>query len=69
MSRNVIVSGVNLEVEEKGQGRPVLFLHPGEGLQADRPWLDALAREPSRHRAASSRVRRFGAARLGRDGR
>jgi pimeloyl-ACP methyl ester carboxylesterase len=43
MSHNVIVSGVNLKVEEKGQGRPVLFLHPGEGLQADRPWFDALA--------------------------
>ena len=33
MSRHVIISGVDLEVEEKGQGRPILFLHPGEGLQ------------------------------------
>jgi len=43
MSHNVTVSGVSLKVEEKGQGRPVLFLHPGEGLQANRPWFDALA--------------------------
>jgi pimeloyl-ACP methyl ester carboxylesterase len=43
MGYNVTVSGVNLKVEEKGQGRPILFLHPGEGLQADRPWFDALA--------------------------
>jgi pimeloyl-ACP methyl ester carboxylesterase len=44
MSRHVTVSGVDLEIEEKGQGRPLLFLHPGEGLQPDRPWLDQLAR-------------------------
>jgi pimeloyl-ACP methyl ester carboxylesterase len=43
MSRHVTVSGVSLEIEEKGQGRPILFLHPGEGLQANRTWLDALA--------------------------
>jgi pimeloyl-ACP methyl ester carboxylesterase len=43
MSRHVIISGVDLEVEEKGQGRPILFLHPGEGLQPTRPWLDKLA--------------------------
>ncbi len=44
MSRQVTVFGVSLEIEEKGQGRPILFLHPGEGLQPNRPWLDALAR-------------------------
>jgi pimeloyl-ACP methyl ester carboxylesterase len=43
MSRHVIISGVKLEIEEKGQGRPILFLHPGEGLQPNRPWLDKLA--------------------------
>jgi pimeloyl-ACP methyl ester carboxylesterase len=43
MGRQVTVSGVSLEIEEKGQGRPILFLHPGEGLQAGRPWFDALA--------------------------
>jgi pimeloyl-ACP methyl ester carboxylesterase len=43
MSRQITVSGVRLEVEERGQGRPLLFLHAGEGLQANRPWLDLLA--------------------------
>src|ERR1700689_2624661 len=48
MSSPITVAGVTLEVEEAGQGRPLLFLHPGEGLQPDcppgRPWLQALAR-------------------------
>jgi pimeloyl-ACP methyl ester carboxylesterase len=43
MRRSVTVSGVSLEIAEKGQGRPVLFLHPGEGLWPDSPWLDRLA--------------------------
>jgi pimeloyl-ACP methyl ester carboxylesterase len=45
MSRHVNVCGVALEIEEKGQGRPMLFLHPGEGLQPQRPWLDQLAEQ------------------------
>ena len=44
MSNPVTVAGVALEVEEAGMGRPLLFLHPGEGLQPARPWLAALAR-------------------------
>jgi pimeloyl-ACP methyl ester carboxylesterase len=44
MSRHISVAGVSLEIEERGQGRPILFLHPGEGLQPDRPWLDKLAK-------------------------
>jgi len=44
MRRTINVSGVSLDVEEEGQGRPLLFLHAGEGLQRDRPWLAALAR-------------------------
>ena len=43
MSRHITVSGVKLEIEEKGQGRPILFLHAGEGLQPNRPWLNTLA--------------------------
>lgn len=39
------VSGVDLEIEERGTGRPLLFLHAGEGLGADRPWLDQLAKQ------------------------
>jgi pimeloyl-ACP methyl ester carboxylesterase len=44
MSRHLTVSGVALELEERGAGRPLLFLHPGEGLQPHRPWLDTLAK-------------------------
>jgi len=43
MSRNVTIRGVSLEIEDQGQGRPILFLHPGEGLQPNRPWLHKLA--------------------------
>jgi pimeloyl-ACP methyl ester carboxylesterase len=43
MSTSISVSGVTLEIEERGTGRPLLFLHAGEGLQPQRPWLDALA--------------------------
>jgi pimeloyl-ACP methyl ester carboxylesterase len=44
MSRAVTVAGVSLELEERGEGRPLLFLHPGEGLEPKRPWLDLLAK-------------------------
>jgi pimeloyl-ACP methyl ester carboxylesterase len=44
MSRHLTLSGVTLELEERGAGRPLLFLHPGEGLQPNRPWLDTMAR-------------------------
>jgi pimeloyl-ACP methyl ester carboxylesterase len=43
MSTSISVSGVSLEIEERGTGRPLVFLHAGEGLQPQRPWLDALA--------------------------
>ena len=44
MTRTISVAGVSLELEERGEGPPLLFLHPGEGLQPRRPWLDLLAR-------------------------
>lgn len=43
MPSTISVSGIDLEVEERGSGRPLLFLHSGEGLQPNWPWLDALA--------------------------
>jgi pimeloyl-ACP methyl ester carboxylesterase len=61
MSRHVTVAGVNLEFEEKGQGRPILFLHPGEGLQPNRPWLDALAQH---HRVIAPHHPGFGGSAL-----
>ena len=44
MATTMELSGVVLEVEERGEGRPLLFLHAGEGLAPGRPWLDLLAR-------------------------
>ncbi|HTW71456.1 MAG TPA: alpha/beta hydrolase [Acetobacteraceae bacterium] len=40
----ISVSGVTLDIEDHGTGRPVLFLHAEEGLQPRRPWLDLLSR-------------------------
>jgi pimeloyl-ACP methyl ester carboxylesterase len=61
MSRQITVAGVNLEVEERGQGRPLLFLHPGEGLQPQRPWLDELAKS---HRVIAPHHPGFGGSAL-----
>src|SRR6185437_16060070 len=44
MARSINIAGVSLELEERGSGRPLLFLHPGEGLQPQLEWLDLLAR-------------------------
>jgi pimeloyl-ACP methyl ester carboxylesterase len=44
MTRSIAIAGVPLELEECGEGRPLLFLHPGEGLEPGREWLDLLAR-------------------------
>src|SRR3984885_459215 len=57
MGRQVTVSGVSLDIEERGQGRPILFLHPGEGLQPSPPRLDALAAD---HRVIAPRHPGFG---------
>ena len=44
MTRKLSIAGIDLEVHEQGVGRPLLFLHAGEGLHAERPWLDRLAK-------------------------
>jgi pimeloyl-ACP methyl ester carboxylesterase len=44
MSRRLAVAGVDLELIERGQGRPLVFLHAGEGLWPHRPWLGLLAK-------------------------
>jgi pimeloyl-ACP methyl ester carboxylesterase len=36
--------GIRLEVIERGQGRPILWLHGEEGLDPEAPFLDRLAR-------------------------
>jgi len=61
MSRHISVAGVDLEIEDKGQGRPILFLHPGEGLQPNRPWLDKLAEN---HRVVAPHHPGFGGSAL-----
>jgi pimeloyl-ACP methyl ester carboxylesterase len=50
MTRTIEVAGTAVEVVERGAGRPLLFLHAGEGLAPERPWLDLLAR---RYRVAA----------------
>ena len=37
------VNGIRVEVVEKGRGRPLLFLHPGIGLDPNAPVIDKLA--------------------------
>jgi pimeloyl-ACP methyl ester carboxylesterase len=39
----VTVNGLRIEAIERGEGRPLLFLHPGIGIDAKAPVLDALA--------------------------
>src|SRR5437899_6471800 len=44
MTRTIALAGTPLELVERGQGRPLLFLHAGEGLAPELPWLDLLSR-------------------------
>ena len=39
----ITINGVRVEIVEKGRGRPLLFLHPGIGLDRDAPVIDRLA--------------------------
>ena len=39
----ITVNGIRVEVVDKGRGRPLLFLHPGIGIDGDAPVLDRLA--------------------------
>src|ERR1044071_785019 len=44
VTRTIRLAGTSLELIEHGQGRPLLFLHAGEGLAPERPWLELLSR-------------------------
>src|SRR5947199_10768320 len=44
MTKTISVAGTTLELVERGNGRPLLFLHAGEGLAPDRPWLELVSR-------------------------
>ncbi|MGH6689591.1 MAG: alpha/beta fold hydrolase [Gammaproteobacteria bacterium] len=39
----LMIQGARLEVVERGQGRPILWLHGEEGLDGEAPFLDLLA--------------------------
>src|SRR5581483_2203242 len=41
---SVTVNGVTIEMIDRGKGRPILFLHPGIGIEPDAPVLAALAK-------------------------
>lgn len=40
---SIVIGGVRVDVIERGNGRPLLFLHPGIGIDGSGPALDALA--------------------------
>src|SRR5690242_16500952 len=42
MTGTMSLAGTTLELVERGQ--PLLFLHAGEGLVPERPWLELLSR-------------------------
>jgi pimeloyl-ACP methyl ester carboxylesterase len=44
MNNTVSIAGMTFELVERGDGRPLVFLHPGEGLAPERPWLELLSR-------------------------
>ncbi len=44
MSKMISIAGVELEITERGQGAPILYLHGGEGIIPDLPFLDLLAK-------------------------
>jgi pimeloyl-ACP methyl ester carboxylesterase len=44
MTKTMSIAGTTLELVERGDARPLLFLHAGEGLAPERPWLELLAR-------------------------
>ena len=43
MTKKMSLAGTALELVERGKGRPLLFLHAGEGLAPERPWLALLS--------------------------
>src|ERR1700739_1036312 len=45
MTKTMSMVGTTLELVERGRGRPLLFLHAGEGRAPERPWLDLLSRK------------------------
>jgi pimeloyl-ACP methyl ester carboxylesterase len=44
MANTISIAGTTLELVERGLGCPLLFLHAGEGLAPEQPWLELLSR-------------------------
>ena len=42
--RSIVINGATIEAVERGHGRPILFLHPGIGIDPAAPVLAALSR-------------------------
>jgi len=45
MTKTISIAGTSLALIERGHGRALLFLHAGEGLVPERPWLEPLSRD------------------------
>ena len=41
----ISIAGIVLEMLERGQGAPLLYLHGGAGISIDGPFLDLIAKE------------------------
>src|SRR5215208_7473690 len=41
----ISIAGIELDVLERGQGTPILYLHGGAGIGRDAPFIDLLARD------------------------
>jgi pimeloyl-ACP methyl ester carboxylesterase len=39
------IAGIKLEMIRRGRGRPILFLHPSNGIEPEAPFLDLLAKD------------------------
>lgn len=61
MAASITIAGVELEIDERGSGSDLLFLHAGEDLGTERPWLELLAR---RHRVVAPSHPGFGGSKL-----
>jgi hypothetical protein len=44
-SRTVALNGIQVDLDERGSGHPILFLHPETGPDQDLPMLDLLAQK------------------------
>ena len=58
----LVVNGTRIDMIERGSGRPLLFLHPENGIEPALAAIDALAKGGARDRADASGFWPLGAA-------